>query len=552
MPPPRPSPIDPLTGPKLALSGRVVTMDPAFTVLDKAVVHIDAGRIVAVRPPAAPPPTGFEGVAVVPTAGTIYPGLIDLHNHMAYNALRLWAVPRTYTNRDQWGGSPEYQRLVSAPMRVIGMTAGLLPAVVRYVECKCLVAGVTTTQGIALFSNAGARRYWRGLVRNAEETGDVDLPEAAAKIADVDAADAARFLTALRRQTCFLLHLSEGTDDAARRHFLALRLADGRWAVTDALAGIHCAALRAEDFAVLGQTGAAMVWSPLSNLLLYGKTADVRAAREAGVKVALGSDWSPTGSKNLLGELKAARLASRAAGGVFSDRDLVTMVTRNAAAILRWQAALGSLEAGKRADLVVLDGAAADPYAGLIKAKETDVKLVLIGGVPRFGSPGLMAKCGVAAGEQVRVGGRPRVLFLAQPTADPDVGPITLGAATATLTDAFHRIPELAAALERAPAPHALWPGVLGVGGGPLVWRLALDELAPTGVDLRPRLPAPGTHAPTGPTRATPAAAAPLSEALRPMTLDPLTVADDPDYLRTVAAERNLPPDFKAGLAALY
>jgi imidazolonepropionase-like amidohydrolase len=62
------------------------------------------------------------------------------------------------------------------------------------------------------------------------------------------------------------------------------------------------------------------------------------------VRIGLGSDWSPTGSKNLLGELKVARLASSPA--VFSDSELVDMVTRTAASILGWDAALGSLEAG--------------------------------------------------------------------------------------------------------------------------------------------------------------------------------------------------------------
>ena len=55
----KPGPIDPLTGPKLALAGRVVTMDEAFTVKTDAVVYIDRGSIVAVqdrarrRPPAS-------------------------------------------------------------------------------------------------------------------------------------------------------------------------------------------------------------------------------------------------------------------------------------------------------------------------------------------------------------------------------------------------------------------------------------------------------------------------------------------------------------------
>jgi len=44
----RTGPIDPMTGPTLALAGRVVTMDDAFTVKDDAIVYIDKGRIVAV------------------------------------------------------------------------------------------------------------------------------------------------------------------------------------------------------------------------------------------------------------------------------------------------------------------------------------------------------------------------------------------------------------------------------------------------------------------------------------------------------------------------
>ena len=108
-----------------------------------------------------------------------------------------------------------------------------------------------------------------------------------------------------------------------------------------------------------------MVWSPLSNLLLYGATARVDAAKRAGVRIGLGSDWSPSGSKNLLGELKVAWLYSQhMLDGLFSARDLVAMATRDAAAILKWDTALGTLEPGKRADLVVIDGTKGDPVRG--------------------------------------------------------------------------------------------------------------------------------------------------------------------------------------------
>jgi 5-methylthioadenosine/S-adenosylhomocysteine deaminase len=262
--------------------------------------------------------------------GTAYPGLIELHNHLAYDALQLWQVPKTYTNRDQWGSgsNPQYRPLISGPMKLIGPDPELMPAVVRYVECKALVAGTTTNQGLEIFSNKGARRLYRGNIRNVEQTDGPDLPGAGTRIGDVDATDATQFLKTIKSKRCYILHLSEGTDQAARNHFLAT------WALADSFAGIHCAALKAEDFAVLAEHGASMVWSPLSNLLLYGQTADIKAAKDAGVKIGIGSDWSPSGSKNLLGELKVARLASHSDGDVFSDREILAMATTTAAQIL--------------------------------------------------------------------------------------------------------------------------------------------------------------------------------------------------------------------------
>ena len=182
-------------------------------------------------------------------------------------------------------------------------------------------------------------------------------------------------------------------DSVARRHFLALEVAPGEWALNDVFTGIHAAGLLPEDFDVLARHGTSMVWSPLSNLLLYGGTARVDAARAAGVGIGLGSDWSPTGSKNLLGELKVAWLYSQhALDGLLTARDLVAMATRDAARILKWERHLGTIEAGRRADLLVIEGRAGDPYDALIRAKETDVLLVMINGVARYGIPALMAR----------------------------------------------------------------------------------------------------------------------------------------------------------------
>jgi 5-methylthioadenosine/S-adenosylhomocysteine deaminase len=200
-------PVDPLSGPKLALAGRVVTMDDAFSVKDEAIVYVEKGRIVAVQEREQAPPPGFEGVATVDTGGTLFPGLIELHNHLSYNALPLWApVPKRFVHRGQWPDHKDYRKLISGPMTVVGEyrdssgKPALLPALVRYVESKCLLGGVTTSQGVKLASNAGVQRFYRGIVRNVEQTDDTELPEAMGRIPDVDAKDARAYLGRLKKE----------------------------------------------------------------------------------------------------------------------------------------------------------------------------------------------------------------------------------------------------------------------------------------------------------------------------------------------------------------
>lgn len=537
----------PSTAARYALEGRVVTMDApdaSSKVFERGTVYVEGASIAAVLPTGTPPPRGFEDVSPIDTEGTIYPGLIDLHNHLSYDALRLWDVPEEYTNRAQWGREPDYRKLISGPMQVLGTTPGYSEAVVRYVECKCLLGGVTSAQGIALYSNPGIRSFYRGIVRNVEDTDDPDLPEAATRIGDVEAGSAEAFLKRLQQSSCLLLHLSEGTDERARQHFEALRMTDGTWAITSALAGIHCAALRPEDFRVLGEEGGAMVWSPLSNLLLYGQTADVKAAKEAGVRIGIGSDWSPSGSKNLLGELKVARRVAAEVGAEFTDRELVAMATRDAAEILRWEISLGSIEGGKRADMLVVDGRDGDHYAKLFEGGETSISLVVIDGVPRYGSERLMNNFGPGT-ERWRVGSDERVLNLAQETANPVVGALRLGEARDRLREGMDKLPELARRLEES--------GRELVAETAPTWSLVLDHEEPPGVAIRPHLTSDSADGPTAPRLAEiMAIQAPLSQVLEALEPDPLTVADDQDFTDRLARQRNLPDYLKEDLHSLF
>jgi cytosine/adenosine deaminase-related metal-dependent hydrolase len=518
-------------------------MDANYTVYAHGNVYIDGGRIVAVQDASAPPPEGFAAVAVVPCGGTMFPGLIELHNHLSYDALPIWQVPQKYSNRNTWGGTSTYRALISGPMQVLGRSDAM-PALIRYVEVKCLLGGVTTSQGIELYSNHGARRFYRGLIRNVEQTDDASLPEAATKISDVEARSAAAFRARLNGPRQLILHLAEGTNPAARAHFLALHLPGGDWAITKRLVGIHCVALTAADFGTLASHGGSMVWSPLSNLLLYGATAKITEALAAGVRIGLGSDWSPSGSKNLLGELKAARAVAPA---LLSDRELIAMATSNAAEILGWQQEIGSLEATKRADLIVVGGAIADPYQQLLHARESDLRLVMIEGVPRCGLPSLMHRLGVGNGESIRVAGAQRLLHVADTLADPLVAALTLATAKATLRAAMRDLRKLAAQQEAdAIRPRAVEADAAAAPR----WFLALDELANTGVEMRPRL---GNDAAAGPRVVSPLAAAPkLSSVLQPIELDPLTVADDANYLTGLRAQKNLPAGLAQNIETMY
>ena len=190
--------------------------------------------------------------------------------------------------------------------------------------------------------------------------------------------------------------------------------------------------------------------------------------------------------------------SQHALNGLFTARDLVAMATRDAARILKWDGALGSLGAGKCADLLVIDGTSGDPYDALVRAKETDIRLVMINGVARYGVPALMTPL-APEDQTVTVGGQSRRLYLKQETLDPDVAVLPLSEATAQLRKALLNIAKLAKEAEK-PKPTAA-RRALDAPARP-VWSLALDEIQDRGEDLRPRLPFNGPRDFTGAKRA--------------------------------------------------
>ena len=449
-----PAPWDPSSG--LLISGAtVVTMDAAHTVIPHGNVLVRDGRIVAVWAGPQSPEGVSVGNASVVRVGPqelLFPGLINLHDHPSFDALDPWLPPASdalpalgkagtdpYANRYQWGadGSPtasvEERRLIANPQAVLndGVGLGLAREVNRYAQTAALLGGETTIEG------------GDGDVIHSVENDPQVAPSFVGPIAALDGTALTDLQSGLAdgRYRAWLVHLAEGVRDGDRRagdpyssraEFQTLK---DKGLLSDATVIIHGTALQRREFAQMraaqslgppgsdDRLGAKLVWSPLSNLLLYGKTTNVYDALAEDVTVSLGTDWAPSGSRDLLDELKVAAIAlrdprvlgqrrdevpalsidgkqgaERQQAEQTLDRTLVDMVTRNPALTLHEYDRVGSIEPGKRADLLLIHRPAQAPahgvppsvYRDLIDAGEQNVELVLVGGDPRAGDPDLM------------------------------------------------------------------------------------------------------------------------------------------------------------------
>lgn len=377
-----------------ALGGKIVTMNAAGDVYPKGYLLIKDNRILDVVNGNLP--DKYKTVEKVETGSVIYPGLIDLHNHFVYNVLPLWVVPEKYTNRSQWPRHKEYSAGVSQPMALLTGYADSSKAIVRYIEAKAIIGGTTTGQGI-MTQIKGDRKIFDGAMRNVENPMDPLLLSARTKVPDlnIDGEDSAKDIESFRKGinmpggNAYFYHLSEGNDDFARTHFENLKKLD---LINQNLVGIHSLGLRPDDLHYFAAKQGKIVWSPFSNTLLYGNSLDLNALKSSGLLFSIGCDWSPSGSKNLLQELKVAYYENKKYGFPFSNAELVAAVTSYPAKMLRWDQQLGSIAPNHIADLTIVADHKIDPYENLIFATEKDINLVLIDGIARYGNTTLMNK----------------------------------------------------------------------------------------------------------------------------------------------------------------
>ena len=402
----------------LVIAGRIVPMsgtDPS-AVFPGRIYLGDDGFVDAVTNGNASAPAGFANAPVFDVGeGFVMPGLIDLHNHLGYNALPLWAEPaqkKPFLHHNDWTDAPTYKQSISWPAWMLAKTEP--EAMLAYVQTRALVGGTTAIQGWPAFNRPPLM-----LLRNIddEKAGSDSRNLIYTSALTEKPLQLARTAQSMSRGAGFVYHCSEGQPGSVvAREFTDVAAAG---CLLKTLLAIHCNAVTDSDWKRWQPSDAGgVVWSPFSNLWLYGSTTNVPAARDRGVSICLGSDWGPSGTKHVLAELKVARLVNQKQGFDLKDRDLVAMVTSNAGDVLSrcWSRQIGRLIPGAFADVTVLRRRGnGDVWSQIVAATERDVVLVVVGSVPRYGDADAMTAAGATLTSSLSVGGTKRRLTIADP-----------------------------------------------------------------------------------------------------------------------------------------
>jgi cytosine/adenosine deaminase-related metal-dependent hydrolase len=187
----------------------------------------------------------------------------------------------------------------------------------------------------------------------------------------------------------YVIHIAEGVDATAQAEFTKLftiTTTDG-CLYNPKTAIVHGTALDTPDFAQMAANQMSLVWSPRSNVFLYGggtdltRTTDITKALAQGVNVAIAPDWSIGGSQNMLDEMRFADMVDNGRfGDILRPEDIWKMATINAARALGVSAYIGSIEVGKRADIAVFTGDTQKPFDAILAATPREVSMVFVDG----------------------------------------------------------------------------------------------------------------------------------------------------------------------------
>ena len=396
----------------------VLTMDEAFTVHNPGSVAVTGDAIAAVGPT-----LDFAAAETISCRGNILmPGLINAHTHAAMTLLRGLADD---LRLDVWLMGymmPVEREFVSAEFVRLGTRLACAEMIRSGVTCFAdmyyfeeAVAEATAQAGmralcgqtVLRFPTPDAASFEDGLARARDfierwRTHPLIVPAPAPHAPYTCTPEILRACAELAAEFDVPLHthLSETLLEVE-----ASRRAHGMpvipWVKKQGLFGAkvlaaHCVHVDEGEIRALKGAGAGVAHNPTSNLKLAAGVAPVAKMLELGLNVGIGTDGPA--SNNDLDMFEEARLAALLAKGIGGDptalpaRQALAMATRLGAAALHMDRLTGSLAAGKRADLVVLNAHPLhsvpaferDPnsiYARIVyTAKSTDVTDVMCNG----------------------------------------------------------------------------------------------------------------------------------------------------------------------------
>jgi cysteine-rich repeat protein len=327
------------------------------------------------------------GATVVscPTAA-VSPGLINSHDHITYAADNPYNDSgERYEHRHDW-------RKALNGHTGIPSTGSASDDEIRWGELRFMIGGATSTVG-----SGSATGFLRNLDKPEQEgLGQDPVNYAVFPLGDSGGTQLAATCnynnittpSQIANDDAYFPHISEGIDVAAHNEFLCTASSDGGG--EDLLeaksAVIHGVGLTPVDYARMAEQDATLVWSPRSNVTLYGNTAVVTAAHRVGVRIALGTDWMPTGSMNLQRELQCVdSLNTTYYDGYFTDRDMFRMVTWHGARAAAVDDVVGAFYPGYVADVAIFAPAAGDAFRAVIDALPEHTALVMRGGEVLYG-----------------------------------------------------------------------------------------------------------------------------------------------------------------------
>ena len=403
----------------LVRDGTVVTMDAEHRVIPAGAVAVAAGRIVAVGPEAEVARAYRAHEVLEAEGGLIIPGLVNAHTHAAMALFRGIADDLRLM---------DWLRGYIFPAEARNVTAEFVKAGTRLAALEMILSGTTTFVDMYYFEDQVAEAAREAGLRVVAGESIIDVPGGApdnktpaqalaytetflkrwagdslvvpavaphsAYLLSPDVLKASKAL-ADRYGAPILIHLSESSDEqklirerygkTPTEHLRDLGI------LRKGLVGAHGVWLTASDRAILKDAGAGIAHCPESNMKLASGTAPVREMLAEGLRLGIGTDGAASNNDLDMFEetLVTSLLAKHATGDPTAAPAgaVLELATLGGARALGMEDRIGSLEVGKRADLVVvgLDSPRLhplyDPISHLVyAAKGSDVRHVVVEG----------------------------------------------------------------------------------------------------------------------------------------------------------------------------